>query len=95
MWIERKSGGYVLTAIVVFICLTYLAAWAWMKYVDRACAEVTQWLEKRAFQEEDEAAERQGEAEKGFGDRRSPNHDMMHGEPSRSGNGSPAQIVLR
>ncbi|RFU29839.1 hypothetical protein B7463_g6502, partial [Scytalidium lignicola] len=66
VWLQRRSGCYVITAVVVFVCLTYIAAWAWMKYVDSACAEATQWLEKRVFDDEDEGAGDQRDAEKGY-----------------------------
>lgn len=59
-----RSKASVHLAILVFVVLTYTAAWAWMRWVDTACARATQWLESKVFQaEEDEDAD---EAEKGF-----------------------------
>ncbi|KAJ9150680.1 Transcription initiation factor TFIID subunit 11 [Pleurostoma richardsiae] len=52
-------------AILVFICLTYSAAWAWMRWVDTACARATKWLEARVFEPEDENDHEA--AEKGYG----------------------------
>ncbi|KAH8804496.1 acyltransferase 3 [Xylogone sp. PMI_703] len=66
-YLQRKSGSHVIAAVVVFVMLTYIAAWAWMKYVDTACAQATQWLEKKVFSDEDEGTSRQRDAEKGYG----------------------------
>ncbi|KAL1861398.1 hypothetical protein Daus18300_008929 [Diaporthe australafricana] len=63
-FLHTRSKSSVHLAILVFVVLTYSAAWAWMRWVDTACARATQWLESKVFQaEEDEDAE---EAEKGF-----------------------------
>ncbi|KAK1756389.1 acyltransferase 3 [Echria macrotheca] len=64
-WIRPKSRSHKLLAIVIFTALTYTAAWAWMKWVDTACARATQWLEERVFEDEDPDG-RAGLAEKGY-----------------------------
>lgn len=61
-WLHPISGNRKLLAAVVFVALTYVAAWAWMKWVDSACARATQWLENKVFEDEDSAAL----AEKGY-----------------------------
>ncbi|KAK3322822.1 acyltransferase family-domain-containing protein [Apodospora peruviana] len=64
-FLHPKSRGHKLVAIVVFTACTYTAAWAWMKWVDTACARATQWLEKRVFEDEEEER-KESLAEKGF-----------------------------
>jgi hypothetical protein len=64
-WIPPRGRPHTMVAIVVFVVLTYTAAWAWMRWVDTACARATQWLENRVF--DDEEGEGNGElAEKGY-----------------------------
>jgi hypothetical protein len=65
-WLHPKSRSHKMAAILVFTILTYIAAWAWMKYVDAACARATQWLESRVFDEED-GESKDDIAEKGYG----------------------------
>lgn len=65
IWLKPKSRAHVMCAILVFITLAYIAAWAWMKWVDTACARATQWLEKKVFDEEDSEG-KSGLAEKGY-----------------------------
>lgn len=71
---RRKDGSYeaytpvrsreaVCAAVVVFVVLSYGVAWAWMRWVDAACARATQWLEAKVFQGE-EPDEEDGDAEK-------------------------------
>jgi hypothetical protein len=56
---KPRGRGHTQIAVVVFTSLTYLAAWAWMKYVDTACARTTQWVENHIFEQEDpDAAEK-------------------------------------
>ncbi|RKU47786.1 hypothetical protein DL546_006687 [Coniochaeta pulveracea] len=64
-WLPVISGDRKRVAVVVFVGLTYLAAWAWMKWVDTACARATMWLEQRVF--DDDGDGREGLAEKGHG----------------------------
>ncbi|KAL2127467.1 hypothetical protein VTI74DRAFT_10684 [Chaetomium olivicolor] len=67
VWLAPRSRAHKMVAIVVFTTLTYIAAWAWMRWVDTACARATQWLENKVF--EDEEAEKEGRiglAEKGL-----------------------------
>ncbi|KAK4033668.1 acyltransferase family-domain-containing protein [Parachaetomium inaequale] len=64
-WLPPKGRPHKMVAILVFTALTYTAAWAWMKWVDTACARATQWLEKRVFEDED-AEGKAGLAEKGY-----------------------------
>ena len=52
-FLHAKSRSHKMAAILIFTILTYIAAWAWMKWVDTACARATQWLEKKVFEEED------------------------------------------
>lgn len=52
-FLAPRGRGHIQIAVVVFTGLTYLAAWAWMKYVDTACARATQWIEGRIFEKED------------------------------------------
>lgn len=56
-FLVSKGRGHVQVAIIVFTALTYTAAWAWMKYVDQACARVTQWLENLVFDEQEKDTE--------------------------------------
>jgi hypothetical protein len=65
-FLHPLSRGHKQVAVVVFTGLTYLAAWAWMKWVDTSCAKVTMWLEKRVF-DDDDGSGREGQAEKGLG----------------------------
>lgn len=55
-WLHRR--GWIATpfSVVVFVLLTYTAAWAWMRWVDSACHRTTMWLEERVFQTEDSAS---------------------------------------
>ncbi|KAK3357997.1 acyltransferase 3 [Lasiosphaeria hispida] len=64
-WIKPKSRSHKMLAIIVFTALTYTAAWAWMKWVDTACAKATMWLEKKVFDDEDNEG-KAGLAEKGL-----------------------------
>ena len=79
-WLHPLSAHRKPVAIVVFVALTYLAAWAWMKWVDAACARATQWLEDRVFDDEDSAAL----AEKGYSTKQAPvlvnGHGTAYGE---------------
>jgi hypothetical protein len=64
-WIPPRGRPHKMVAVLVFVVLTYTAAWAWMRWVDAACARATQWLEKRVF--DDEEGENQGGlVEKGY-----------------------------
>ncbi|KAM7212029.1 Acyltransferase 3 [Rhypophila decipiens] len=63
-YLHPKSGTHKIVAIIIFTAVTYTAAWAWMKWVDTACARATQWLEKRVF--EDDSEEKSSFAEKGY-----------------------------
>ncbi|KAH6624102.1 acyltransferase 3 [Chaetomium sp. MPI-SDFR-AT-0129] len=65
IWVKPKGRPYKMVAIVVFTVLTYTAAWAWMRWVDTACARATQWLEKKVFEDEDTEG-KAGLAEKGY-----------------------------
>ncbi|KAK3934457.1 acyltransferase 3 [Diplogelasinospora grovesii] len=66
-WLHPKSRSHKIMAIIVFTALTYTAAWAWMRWVDTACARATQWLEKKVFDDEDGGGERKESlAEKGY-----------------------------
>ncbi|KAK3368740.1 acyltransferase family-domain-containing protein [Podospora didyma] len=64
-WLPMRSRGYIIVGVVVFTALTYTAAWAWMRWVDTACARATQWLEAKVFEEEDGEG-KLGLAEKGY-----------------------------
>lgn len=64
-YLKPKSNAHKWVAIVVFTTLTYIAAWAWMKWVDSACARATQWLEEKVFDDDDKEG-KAGLAEKGF-----------------------------
>ena len=65
-WIPPKSRSHKLLGILIFTALTYLAAWAWMKWVDTACARATQWLENRVFDSSEDGEGKGGIAEKGY-----------------------------
>lgn len=65
IYVKPKSRTHKMVAIVVFTSLTYMAAWAWMKWVDTACARATQWLEEKVFDDEDKEGN-SGLAEKGY-----------------------------
>lgn len=86
-WLHPISRQRKKVAIVVFVTITYLAAWAWMKWVDTACARATQWLETRVFEDEDADAGKQGLAEKGYSDPRMlmNGHGGLIGPPGRIG----------
>ena len=64
-WLRPKGRPHKMAAILVFTALTYTAAWAWMRWVDTACARATQWLENKVFDDEDGDANA-GFAEKGY-----------------------------
>jgi peptidoglycan/LPS O-acetylase OafA/YrhL len=67
-WLHVISGGRKRVAVLAFVGLTYLAAWAWMKWVDTACARATIWLERRVFDDDGDGKEqKEGLAEKGYG----------------------------
>ncbi|KAK0717670.1 acyltransferase 3 [Lasiosphaeria miniovina] len=76
-WLQPRSEGHKLTAIIVFIILTYTAAWAWMRWVDTACARATQWLEKKVFDDDD------GEGKAGFAEKGYSGHVNGNGIPPR------------
>ncbi|KAK3302671.1 acyltransferase family-domain-containing protein [Chaetomium strumarium] len=65
VWLKPKGRPAKMISILVFTTLTYIAAWAWMKYVDTACARATQWLENKVFDDEDGEG-KAGLAEKGY-----------------------------
>jgi hypothetical protein len=66
-WLPARGLYRKKMAVPVFVILTYIAAWAWMKWVDTACARATQWLETKVFEDEDSGAGKEGGvAEKGF-----------------------------
>ncbi|KAJ2902919.1 hypothetical protein MKZ38_010650 [Zalerion maritima] len=48
-WIQRRGPVHVFISIVVFIVLTYSAAYAWVRWVDSTCARITLWLEAKMF----------------------------------------------
>lgn len=52
-WLERRGGFAVFISIVVFVVLTYTAAYYWVKYVDSTCQRFTLWLEKVMFKSRD------------------------------------------
>ncbi|KAG7291133.1 hypothetical protein NEMBOFW57_001144 [Staphylotrichum longicolle] len=66
-WLHPKGRPHKMVAILVFTALTYTAAWAWMRWVDTACARATQWLEKKVFEDDEGGEGRAGLAEKGYG----------------------------
>ncbi|KAL2259589.1 hypothetical protein VTK26DRAFT_6692 [Humicola hyalothermophila] len=65
VWIKPKGRAHKMVAILVFTTLAYIAAWAWMKWVDTACARATQWLENKVF-DDDDGEGKSGLAEKGY-----------------------------
>jgi hypothetical protein len=66
-WIHPKSTMHIRIAVVVFVILTYTAAWAWVRYVDSTCLKATIWLEKKVFDDGDESSGgKEGHAEKGY-----------------------------
>ena len=65
-WIKPKSRSHKYLAVLIFTALTYMAAYAWMKWVDTACARATQWLEKKVFEDSDDNEGKAGMAEKGY-----------------------------
>ncbi len=68
IWIPSKGNFHKTVAMVVFVTVTYTAAWAWMKWVDTACADATEWLAKKVFDEETDGrgAGKEGRAEQGL-----------------------------
>jgi hypothetical protein len=83
IWIPRAGKWRVRFAALVFLALTYTAAWAWMRWVDTACASATVWLEKKVF---DSDEDKHALAEKG---RMNGNGTGAHGLPMGSGPGRP------
>lgn len=65
-WIKPKSRSHKLLAVIIFTAVTYTAAWAWMKWVDTACARATEWLEERLFDDGEDGEGKAGLAEKGY-----------------------------
>jgi peptidoglycan/LPS O-acetylase OafA/YrhL len=65
-WIKPKSRSHKLLSVIIFTTLTYIAAWAWMKWVDTACARATQWLENKVFDTSEDDEGKAGLAEKGY-----------------------------
>lgn len=78
-WLAPRGRPHKMVSIIVFTTLTYIAAWAWMKWVDTACARATQWLESKVFDDEDSEG-KAGLAEKGLG--------------QANGNGAPSRPLL-
>lgn len=78
-WLHPKSRTHKMVAIIVFTTLTYIAAWAWMKWVDSACARATQWLENKVFDDEDGEG-KAGYAEKGYAPLNNGNGTAQPGE---------------
>lgn len=48
-----RSEAAVFASIVVFIALSYISAWAWMRWVDTACATVAQKWETLVYDQND------------------------------------------
>jgi hypothetical protein len=97
-YLRPLSAGHKRIAMIVFIILTYLCAWAWVKYVDSACEAFTAWLERKVFVDEDEATGgKQGLAEKGYMNgyhQSSPRSNMINGHSSHiNGHPSPGYKV--
>lgn len=59
-YLHVRSREAVFAAVVVFVVLSYGVAWAWMKWVDSACARATQWLETKVFEGEGEEDQEDG-----------------------------------
>jgi hypothetical protein len=53
VWLRSRGKGHIMFAIVVFVALTYLAAYAWMRWVDNACKSATEWLASKVFDDDD------------------------------------------
>ncbi|KAJ5832689.1 Acyltransferase 3 [Penicillium riverlandense] len=53
-WIPLRKPWVVALCIPLWICLVYICASLWTKYVDSFCARLTQKLEKLIFEEVDE-----------------------------------------
>ncbi|KAK4155753.1 acyltransferase family-domain-containing protein [Chaetomidium leptoderma] len=66
VWLAPRGRPHKMLAVLVFTALTYTAAWAWMKWVDTACARATMWLENKVFEDEDADGGKDGQAEKGY-----------------------------
>jgi hypothetical protein len=95
-WLHPKGPMHKVVAIVIFVLLTYTAAWAWVKWVDAWCADFTKWLEKRVFDDESEevGGGKEGHAEKGYGhvlpylDEQTNGHARMHSYSNGHANGN-------
>ncbi|KAL2167108.1 hypothetical protein VTG60DRAFT_1699 [Thermothelomyces hinnuleus] len=86
IYVKPKGRTHKMVAIVVFTTLTYIAAWAWMKWVDTTCARATQWLEEKVFDDEDNEG-KAGLAEKGYANGHANGgvpHPRSHQEGERS-----------
>ena len=86
-WLPSRGRGYITLAISVFIVLTYTAAWAWMRWVDSACARATAWLERKAFEDEN----KDGLAEKGLANGHRHTHRIGPSAERPLGNGPEQQ----
>ena len=84
-FMHPKSGAHKIMGIIIFTAVTYTAAWAWMKWVDPACARATQWLEKRVF-EDDSDEPKSSFAEKGY------IHANGNGNGHSKGQGAPVRF---
>lgn len=83
-YMHVRSQGSVYVAVAVFIALSYALAWAWMRWVDTACARVTRLLENLVFQDEDDM----GEDEKARDEFRRGGHAGLEGGPRQVGYGT-------
>lgn len=81
-FLKAKGLLHIRLATVIFIALTYLAAWAWMRWVDASCTRATEWLERKVFQdeEEEESDGKHASAEKGFTNGNASACQHWHGE---------------
>jgi peptidoglycan/LPS O-acetylase OafA/YrhL len=86
-WLLSRGRGYITLAIIVFIALTYTAAWAWMHWVDSACARATAWLERKAFEDEN----KDGLVEKGLANGNGHAHRIGPSAERQLGNGPEQQ----
>lgn len=56
-----RSKVWIYASVVLFIALSYISAWAWMRWVDTACATATRWSEHMVFRREEEGGDDKAE----------------------------------
>lgn len=64
---HARSKASIYASVVVFVALSYIAAWAWMRWVDTACATAAKRWENLVFENEEDSLGDKVEYECGHG----------------------------